>query len=298
MGRVTNGHPGRDPLIGSLMRRLRHWKLTVAGVIVSCLLAGCSQTFTYNHLDWLIPWYVDDYVDITRKQKQVLKRHLEPLLRWHREEELVSYIAILDRIEADLQSPVTAGTVMKWVDEVIAASKRIENSMLNMSLDFSTALSDEQMQEFAASIREEQEEYEEEFLPRSDEEYVEENTENLEDFLRDYLGRLSPEQKRRLQQGAREMRRFDAVWLAEHEAWLDTLEPFLQRPEGWQEAVKKAHEQRDQNRPQEYTEILDHNMSVLTGAVADVLNSMSEKQRAKVMREIESQRATIRKLIE
>lgn len=294
---MTSRHRGRDPLISSLMR-LRHWKLTVAGVLASCLLAGCSQTFTYNHLDWLIPWYVDDYVDITRKQKQVLKRHLGPLLRWHREEELVSYIVILDRIEADLQSPVTAGTVMNWVNEVIAATKRIEDSMLDMSLDFSTALSDEQMQEFAASIRKEQEEYEEEYLPRSDEEYVEENTENLEDFLGEYLGRLSPEQKRRLQQGARDMRRFDAAWLEEHEAWLDTLEPFLKRPEGWQEAVRKAHDQRDKNRPPEYNAILDHNMRVLTQAVADVLNTMSEKQRAKVMREIGKLKARIRKLIE
>jgi hypothetical protein len=183
------------------------------------------------------------------------------------------------------------------VDEVIAAGQRIENSMLSMALEFSTTLSDAQMLEFAASIRKEQQEYEEEFLPRTDVEYVDENTENLEDFLKGYLGRLSPEQKLRLREGAQSMQRFDAVWLAEHESWLDTLEPFLYRPEGWQKAVMRAHEQRDQNRPPEYTRILDHNMDVLTRAVADVLNEMSEQQHEKAAREIESLRARIVSLI-
>ena len=33
-------------------------------------LTSCSSTFLYNQLDWLIPWYLDDYVDLTRAQKK------------------------------------------------------------------------------------------------------------------------------------------------------------------------------------------------------------------------------------
>jgi hypothetical protein len=272
-------------------------KKTVAALLVTCLLAGCTATFTYNHLDWLIPWYVDDYVDITRDQKKILKGQLEPLLRWHREEELARYIGILDRVEADLNRPLTPGTVQGWVDQVVEAGERVEDSMLTLALEFSSTLSDKQMQEFTAKLWEEQKEMEEEFLSRSDEEYAEENAKYLEEFLSGFTGRLSPAQKERLRRAADSMQRFDGVWLSEREAWLNTLEPLLQRPDGWQEAVLAAHANRASNRPPGYNEIFDHNFGLLTGAVADVLNDRSEKQRVRTHEEIHDLKAKIEKLI-
>lgn len=275
----------------------RRCRKTVTGLLALCLLAGCTATFTYNHLDWLIPWYVDDYVDLTRDQRNLLRGQLEPLLQWHREEELARYIEILDRVEADLTAPVTAGTVRRWIDDVLDAGERVENSMLTLALEFSSTLSDEQMREFTARMWEQQEEYEEDFLPRSDGEYQEENAENLEDFLHRFIGRLSPGQKQRLQEAARSMQRFDATWLSEREAWLKTLEPLLQRPEGWQESVMAAHSNRNRSRPPQYREIFEYNLDVVTRAVADVLSGMSEKQHERAMKEIDSLRARMKKLI-
>ena len=44
------------------MKRLRIF------VLVSFLasLTGCSNSFVYNQLDWLVPWYLDDYVGPNR----------------------------------------------------------------------------------------------------------------------------------------------------------------------------------------------------------------------------------------
>jgi len=46
-----------------------------------------------------------------------------------------------------------------------------------------------------------------------------------------------------------------------------------------------------------FSKIVDYNLDVVTRAVADVLNEMSEKQRQRAMKEIESLRSKIRKLI-
>lgn len=275
---------------------LRVIKHTVACLLLTLLLGGCSTSFTYNHLDWLIPWYVDDYVDLSRDQKQFLKGELAPILEWHREEELVRYIAILDQVENDLTHKVTAETVNSWVEEVFAASERVEGSMLQVALEFSSKLSDEQMQEFAATLWKEYKEYQEEYLPRSEEEYIEENANNLEDLLKRFIGRLSTEQKQQMQLAARSMQRFDAVWLEDRKDWLETLQPLLQRPQGWQNAVLMAHANRAENRPPQYQQIFDYNINVVTRAVANVLNEMSDKQHEHVLKEIESLRAKIRKL--
>lgn len=266
-------------------------------LLLVLVVAGCTATFTYRHLDWLIPWYVDDYVDLTRDQRHLLQDQLGPVLQWHEEEELERYLDILDQVETDLQGEVTSAQVQAWADEVIAAVERIEQSMLSVALDFSQSLSDEQLTEFIESVWEEHREYEEEYLSRTDQEYIEENAENLEEFLEDYTGRLNDEQKGTLVRAAGLLRRFDSVWLEDHEKWLNTLGPLLRRDPGWEDALRIAYANRKLERPTEYSELLEYNMNVVSKAIAEVINSLDEKQRKHVFAEIEDLRSLIQRLL-
>ncbi|MBT8047391.1 MAG: hypothetical protein HKN57_09235 [Xanthomonadales bacterium] len=277
--------------MSGLFRKLAACLLAIA------LLAGCSTAFTYNQLDWLIPWYVDDYVDLSRDQRKLLRGQLSSVLQWHREQELVNYIAILDRIESDLSQPVEAATVQSWIDEITSAGQRVEESMMPVALGFGAKISTEQMEEFTASLWERQREAEEEFLSRSEQEYIRESHDNLVDFLERFTGRLSSAQKQRLLLAASSLHRFDAAWLDDRANWLTRLEPLLQRPEGWQDAVIAAYGKRRESRTPEYNEILDHNLQVTTVAVADVLNDLTGKQRRHAAKEIGSLRSTLQKLI-
>ncbi len=98
-------------------------------ILLVGLLSGCSNSFIYNQLDWLIPWYVGDFLDLNGAQKQSFKKQLLPMLDWHRQEELQNYLSILDSILSDLDKPVTATIVNRWADEFCpaAAAKTIEN---------------------------------------------------------------------------------------------------------------------------------------------------------------------------
>jgi len=274
-------------LIASFARKLSVLLLGAA------LLAGCTATFTYKHLDWLIPWYVDGYVDLSRDQRRLLQEQLGPALQWHQQEELSRYVEILDQIESDLGHVVSAGQVQRWMDDIILAAERVEERMLSVALDFGAQLSDQQMAEFVESLWEQQREYEEEYLDRSDQEYVDDSYENLENFLKRFTGRLQDGQEQTLREEAGSLQRFDVVWLEEREAWLSTLTPLLQRHDGWQEAVKLAYRNRKQFRPPQYTPIIDHNLLVAARATADILNELSDKQRQHVFREIDKLRNRI-----
>ena len=51
--------------------------------VIACLLclAACSSTtFVYNRLDTILPWYVDDYVELNREQDKYLDGLLTPFL--------------------------------------------------------------------------------------------------------------------------------------------------------------------------------------------------------------------------
>jgi hypothetical protein len=273
-------------------------KRFLQSLLLCGLLAGCTTSFTYNQLDWLIPWYVDGYVNLTRDQKKNLTAELEPFLAWHRNEELERYIEILDEVEAGIASPLTAAQVLSWIEDIVAAAERTELTMLYVGLQFGETLSDAQMQEFTDSLWERQREHEEEFLDRTDEEYTRDNYDNLKKFIVKFIGRVSRKQKDQLRAAAADLCRFDRPWLTDSEEWLQELEPLLQRKAGWQAEVETAFLARKANRSPTFNECVDKNYRVVSQALADILNQASESQCKRLVREIEDYRSQFQRIIQ
>ncbi len=259
--------------------------------------AGCSNSFVYNQLDWLIPWYLGDYVDLDRTQQRAFKDQLRELLRWHRSEELARYIELLDGIEADLDQALGAEQVEGWANDALAAYQRIEDRMLPIAFDIGRDLSDEQMAEFIARLERDQRELEEKYLERSDEEYVEDTVESLSENLGDFLGRLSEQQRTVINEAAAQLERFDGAWLDERRQWMATLTRLLQREPGWEEAIMTALAERDANRTESYRTSYAHNAVIINQTIADVLNLRSEKQDQRLRGELQDLRRDLRKLI-
>ncbi len=270
---------------------------TLTLLLITGLITGCSSSLVYNRLDWLIPWYLNGYVDLSRDQRQTLREQLIPLLEWHRKEELRRYQSLLDQAGAELERTVDARQVEAWFDEITQATLRLEHIMLQPAVDFGATLSDRQVDEFIASLYSKQEKLEEELLMRSDADYVEVHTEHQKELLQRIIGRLSPQQIARLRQGSQAMQRFDVIWLSERKLWLDQLSIYLQRDSDWQQQLTQSFLQREESRPEEYKQIVEHNTQVIAAAIADVLNSRSSKQRTRTTRELSDMRAMLDKLI-
>ncbi len=251
------------------------------------LLTGCSSTrFAYNRLDFLVPWYLDDYVSLDGYQERLLKSELQPFLAWHRQEELPRYIALLDRVEGKLARELTAADMRIVTEEAEVAIYRLQDRALDWMLALGEHLRDEQMAEFIAVLREQQEEYEEEYLERHDAEYRDDACERLRDNARKYIGRLQREQKAGLAAACAEMRRSDSLWLEARAQWIARLELILQREPGWQEALREALEKRGETVSADYRSTYDHNALVIQQAVAGLLNSRTERQDTHLRREL------------
>jgi len=292
--------PGVQCAITQLRQNLCMTLLKHVTTCLMCvlLLSSCASSLAYNRLDWLIPWYVGAYVDLSSEQRQSLRDQLVPLLQWHRQEELARYQELLHQIEVEMENPLTASQVRNWIEELSQAAIRIEKSMLNVSLEFGASISNAQMDEFIDSLNEQQEEFEEEFLSRTDEEYVKENTAHVQKLMERLLGRLQTDQKERLRQSVQEMQRFDDAWLKDRRLWLEQLEPLLAREAGWQESILQAYADREPMRPAEYQRIVDHNTQLVAAAVADVLNSRTPKQSAHAKSEFEDMRVLLQQLMD
>lgn len=255
-------------------------------LLITSLSAGCSNKFIYNQLDWLIPWYVDDYVDLTLVQKDNLDEKVDKLLRWHRSKELSRYIDILGSIERDLSRLVSKETVQKWFDDILVSAKRIQVNILPSAIKLGEGLNDDQIADFVKNLWERQTELEEEYLSRTNEEYIEDNADRLSDNLSKYIGRLNAEQKDLLNIAARSMQRFDHVWLGDRRQWLEKIEALLKREPGWQQAMLEAFALREGQQPKRFKQYLAYNSNIVNQAIADVMNKLSEKQQERLHFEI------------
>ena len=251
-------------------------------IIVVCmllLLGACNgTTFVYNRLDFILPWYVDDYTDLNGHQEIYLEELLTPFLTWHRNQELPDYVRILASFESSLDKPQTTESIAAVFSSMEAAWLRLEREGLDRLLDLGAQLSDEQIAEFLETLWEQQAEYEEEYLDRSDARFHEESEENLIDNAQEYLGSLATAQRELVQQSSARLLRSDRAWLQERAAWLEQLSDLLKREAGWQQRVIEAVAARRGELDPEYLRIYQHNMDVIFDLIAQLLNSRSERQ--------------------
>ncbi|HEY9147951.1 MAG TPA: DUF6279 family lipoprotein [Gammaproteobacteria bacterium] len=268
--------------------------------VLACLLGltACSgTTFVYNRLDTILPWYVDDYVELNASQERQLEGILRPFLDWHRQQELPRYVELLNQVDCSLDHEVTPAELANIYDEMQVAWLRLEQESLDGLLELGESLSDAQVQEFLAYMWKRQDEYEEEYLTRSGSEYREEIYENFADTLEDYLGRLTAEQKDRLRQATADFERADEVWLQERAASIERLAVILRREPGWQEQVREAVKRRAETVSPRYQQVYQHNLAAVFAAVAGVLNSRTERQDRYLREELAGLREDLETLI-
>lgn len=248
-------------------------------VTLLLLLQACSSTtFVYNRLDFIIPWYLDDYVDLNRQQNAFLDELLTPFLHWHRTDELPRYVEILTEMERDLDTEVTPEVIGQRFSEIEKAWLRLEEEAMNWMFALGAQLSDEQIDAFLDVLQEQQEEYEEDYLGRNEKAYLEDSYDNFVDGLQDYMGRLDTGQRETLHEASAQLRRMDRLWWNERAVWLANLEAVLERAPGWQQELRAMKAAREESLSPEYQEMYAYNMAVVNAVIARVLNSRTEKQ--------------------
>ena len=75
-----------------------------AAFILMAAVVSCGPRLIYPHLEWLIPWYISDYISLDDHQKNMLEERLLKQLDWHCRTQLTIYAATLRAIGRDFTS--------------------------------------------------------------------------------------------------------------------------------------------------------------------------------------------------
>lgn len=168
-------------------------------VILAILMSGCSTRFVYNNADWLVHWYLDDYVNLTKEQEQRFDDMFSSWLVWHRQNELPQYHAQLDDIiDEIITGNITAESIAQHRERLREHWVRARTYVAEDIVELAVDMSDEQMAYFFDQLEEKNLEDEEELQERLEmdtekqtKDWVKRNQKNS----RRWFGRLSDEQK-------------------------------------------------------------------------------------------------------
>ncbi len=143
---------------------LRGIKTTIVTLLL-CLLCACSNTrLAYNYLDWIVTWYLNDYLNLNSRQDDIYKQRLNVLLRWHRTDQLIRYSRFIEQLQQDLHGPLNVEMLRErsdslkqfWNDIMVRAAPDCAGVLLLLDRD--------QRRDFYAALAKKQQQLEEKQL--------------------------------------------------------------------------------------------------------------------------------------
>ncbi len=134
---------------------MSRWFTRIAMVIALLLtLTACSRVgLAYRNLDLIIPWTLNDYLDIKGEQKDWFNERLKDHLTWHCTTQLPGYLDWLDRLETMVQTnQVTDQALQQRTREAKAAIAETARAITPSAIELLQGLSDDQVADMDAAF--------------------------------------------------------------------------------------------------------------------------------------------------
>ena len=164
-------------------------------------VSGCSTvTLGYNHADWILRYWINDYTSFSASQKEQIHLEVDNYLRWHRKNALPGYIAFLQSVDASVNQPggTTIGDVMRLRDESGRLYQMTVEPMIPPTAHILSTLNSQQITELADTFAERNRKQRKKMLHGSKQEMLDDRAERHVEFVEQLVGSLSSEQKKKI----------------------------------------------------------------------------------------------------
>ena len=265
-------------------------------ILVSLLvLAGCSSTFAYNNIDWLVYWYIDDYIDLTEEQEQQFDTKMSSWLKWHRDTELRLYETHINQIRH--RALTTAMSPEDILDELSIARQhwlRLRDEVAPGLAQMAPLLSDEQVIYLFAQLERENQKQQDERLDElkdtSEKQRFDNQIKQITSQVEDYIGKTTSQQRQLIRTYVPQLQSTDNYWLAYRRKTQQVArELFASRgnnPE-FVEQLTQLIKNPDGHRSSEHNRVSNQNSLIYATMLSELQASMSDKQRRRLNKKID-----------
>jgi hypothetical protein len=149
-------------------------------VFFSFLLSSCSSIqLAYNQVDFLLKWWIDDYVDLTSEQEQMYDQSIPLLVKKHRQEELPKALQQLRKLRAKLDQPLQIDDGVNIVKDIKSFSRTSINLLQDDAVTLSLSLQPKQFSNLENAFAKSNKKFQNDFLKGSSEDRLDKRVEKI-----------------------------------------------------------------------------------------------------------------------
>lgn len=253
---------------------------------LSLLISACSRAgLAYRNLDWLVPWRLNDYLNLDSQQQAWLKPRLQTHLQWHCSAELPRYIDWLQTTESILAQPQPdSAQLLEQFAQFDAALNRIGVEITPTAIELLQGLSEQQVNELYAAMDEDNLEDRQDFLDPPLATQISERQTRMQERLRPWLGRLNSAQTEHIATWANSLGEQNRLWLENRQLWQAELRKVVAERDSadFAERVTRLLQQRESFYSDEYRTSYGRSRQALATLFSQLLSSSDEAQRERL----------------
>jgi len=164
-------------------------------VIILLGLSGCGVKTVYNQMDWVLAGAVEDYIHLTEVQDKDVERRIAGILKWHRKTQLPLYSSDLRQVKEYTRQGLDDEKVKHFFELLNNRWIAIKGKLSPEIAEILLSLSDKQILAMFEKIKEQNEEYIEEYVDITQEQRNKAIIERMIENFERWLGELSDQQK-------------------------------------------------------------------------------------------------------
>ncbi|MFG0723681.1 DUF6279 family lipoprotein [Pseudomonas sp. GLN_6] len=253
---------------------------------LSLLISACSRAgLAYRNLDWLVPWRLNDYLNLDSQQRAWLKPRVQTHLQWHCSAELPRYIEWLQTTESILAQPQPdSAQLLEQFAQFDAALKRIGIEITPTAIELLQGLSEQQVNELYAAMDEDNLEDRQDFLDPPLATQISERQTRMQERLRPWLGRLNTAQTDHIATWANSLGEQNRLWLENRQLWQAELRKVVAERDSadFAERLTPLLQQRERYYSDEYRASYGRSRQALATLFSQLLSSSDEAQRERL----------------
>lgn len=254
------------------------------------LLAGCSQIgLTYRHLDFIIPWSLNDYLDMNASQKDWLDERLKEHLSWHCTTQIPGYLDWLDRLQGMVENnQVNQEQLKARTAEARQAIATLSKEITPSAVELLRQLDDQQVAEMEAAFAKDLRKHEDEYVDQPLDKQISERAQRMEKRLTPWMGKLNAAQQARVMQWSTSLGEQNRLWIDNRAHWQSLLLAAVkQRNAGdFDQKIASLLQDRQTFWTPEYRATYDHTEQAAISLIADLMAQSTADQRQKLLAKI------------
>ena len=279
---------------------LRRLKLLVVVLTLSLVLAGCNRVgLAYRNLDVIIPWTLNDYLDMNAGQKSWFNDTLKEHLAWHCTTQLPGYLDWLDRLQQMVDNnQVTDAALQARTVEAKQAIAEVAREITPSAIQLLQGLDDQQVKDMSDALAKDLRKRQDEYLKPPLAQQIKERAERMTKRLDTWMGPLSASQQARVTAWSFALGEQNQEWIGNRAHWQAQFIDALQQRHSadFPQKIQQLLVDRESLWTPQYRTAYAQTEAAARGLIVDLMVESTQQQRLKLTQKINGVRSDFKAL--